>query len=419
MKKKIAAIGSLLTLILSGCALAHGASSTAYSSSVDDYASAPSKSTGSDDFTYAGNLVTGDLDIDGVLNEPEWSTDGILTIKYGENDRVTCKIYWGDKGITVGWVSLDQFISASTDYGNDQFVINSDDVEFYIDAKDNGGSGPQTDDYEFIIDAEGYAMLQVGGGKWWGPWSGVVDYATSIKGTLNNDSDIDTEWCAELFLPYDTLGFAKDSQVGVALGCRNKTTNLTTSDWYGWTPDPQVPSTYVPITKDGVKVAMVEGYTERAGSFAYDSGLYQSSVKNSLMTKNDASFTQGTLATNITIPSQSDDGIVFGLSASEDLYWESGASYYFFFLNIDGNALLGRVKNGVWSTLFTSAKVTEYAYNTTVTLKVSVVGDLITGYVNDHAYAAATDRNFLSGTGVGLRAGAAGTTFTDLAIANA
>jgi hypothetical protein len=207
--------------------------------------------------------------------------------------------------------------------------------------------------------------------------------------------------------------------VGVALGCRNKTTNLTTSDWYGWTPDPQVPSTYVPITKDGVKVAMVEGYTERAGSFAYDSGLYQSSVKNSLMTKNDASFTQGTLATNITIPSQSDDGIVFGLSASEDLYWESGASYYFFFLNIDGNALLGRVKNGVWSTLFTSAKVTEYAYNTTVTLKVSVVGDLITGYVNDHAYAAATDRNFLSGTGVGLRAGAAGTTFTDLAIANA
>jgi lysophospholipase L1-like esterase len=380
-----------------------------------DYASQNDKSSGNSDFTYPGNMVASDLKIDGVLDEEEWSDPDIFNCHFGENNRVSSKIFWGEKGLTVGFTLLDQFISASTNYSDSEFVINSDNVEFYIDTKHDGGNGPQTDDYEFLINPEGYAMLQVGGGKWWGPWSGVVDYAVSIDGTLNNDADDDISWSVELFLPYETFGFDQASTVGIAFGCRNKTTNLTTSDWFGWTPDPQIPNTYVAINQTGVQTEEIDNYMINSGTFIKNNdGNYTSSSANSLMTLSEVGFNQGTITATMNTPSFSDNGIVFGLSATDALFWESGASYYFFFINRDSNAFLGKVVNGTWNTIQVSSNVASFTTNKTINLRVVVVGNTIYGLIDDTVYITYTDSSFLTGTRIGLRAGAEGVTFSPL-----
>lgn len=380
-----------------------------------DYANQDSKVSGDSDFTYPGNMVASDLKIDGILDEEAWSNPDIFSCHFGENNRVTAKIFWGEKGLTIGFTLIDQFISASTNYSDSEFVINSDNVEFYIDTKNDGGNGPQTDDYEFLINPEGYAMLQVGGGKWWGPWSGVVDYAVSVDGTINNDADDDAFWSVELFLPYETFGFDQTSTVGIAFGCRNKTTNLTTSDWFGWTPDPQIPDTYVAINQTGVQTEEIDNYMINSGTFLKnDDGTYTASSANSLMTLSEVGFTQGTITATMKTPSFSDNGIVFGLSATDALFWESGASYYFFFINRDSNAFLGKVVNGTWNTIQVSSNVAGFATDKTVNLRVVIIGNTIYGLIDDTVYITYTDSSFLTGTRIGLRAGAEGVTFSSL-----
>lgn len=376
------------------------------------------KVTGTNDFTYPGNMVSADLTIDGILDEEEWFLESTFTTYYAADNRIMVKIYWGDKGITVGWVANDPYISASTNYNDEIFVINSDNVEFFIDTLNNGGPKCQEDDYQFNINPEGYAMLQVGGLAW-GSWSGVVDYAVYVKGTINDDSDIDEYWSVELFLPYETFGFTKDSTIGIAFGARNKMTHERYSDWRGWSlvPDPQIIDTYIPLTKDGIQIGQVEGYESNSGTFEITDEKIVSKRNNSIAIKRGASLTTGTISVDMVPNSNTDNGIVFNIDAPDNsFFWEDNVRYYFFFINMHGDAHLGKVANG-WKDLGIS-KLPNYNPLNKYNLKVVLSNNTIYCYVDDVLYITYKDDEYINASKLGLRAGGLNVEYTNFTYSN-
>lgn len=408
--KKISSI--LLTLlVLVGCSSSNSNSGNAFFDKIE----------GNDDFNQQGNMIQPDFAIDGVLDNEEWNNPN-LEINYGGTDlvpaQVNAKLYFGEVGLSVGFSVKDTMIAASQEYNNDQFVVNSDNVEFYIDCLNDKGAIAKTDDYTFLVNPEEFAEMRVGTGSYWGPWSGVVDYSVSVNGTINDDSDVDTGWSCELFLPYKTFGFTKDSVIGVAFGCRDKTSNLKTSEWAGWIPDPQIIDTYVSIDKKGIIKNSVGDYNIASGKYTYneETGEYTSQSSNSLAVHKTASMRNGTYSADMYIDKISgDNGIIFQVKESDTgLFWEgSGVRYYFFFINIHGEALLAKTNNGTWTHLRnTACSINTGDYNN---LKVVVNGNKITCFVNGVKVIEHTEALY-STIGVGLRSGIAGIKYKNMTV---
>lgn len=381
------------------------------------------KIEGNEDFEEPGNMVQADFSIDGILDNEEWNSPN-LEVNIGGTDlvpaTVNAKLYFGENGLTVGFIAKDTMISASQEYNNTQFVVNSDNVEFYIDCLNDKGQIAKPDDYTFLINPEEYAEMRVGTGSYWGPWSGVVDYAVKVDGTINDDSDVDVGWCCELFLPYKTFGFSKDSEIGIAFGCRDKTTNLKTSEWAGWIPDPQVIDTYVSITKDGIAKKTVGDYNIASGNFSYDSEnkIYTSGLSNSLAVHKEAQMRNGTYSADMYLDKiEGDNGIIFQVKENDTgLFWEgTGVRYYFFFINIHGEALLAKTNNGLWTHIKNvpcSVKLKDWN-----NLKVVVNNNKITCFLNGIRVIEHTEALY-STIGVGLRSGISGIKYKNIMVSD-
>lgn len=129
-----------------------------------------------------------------------------------------------------------------------------------------------------------------------------------------------------------------------------------------------------------------------------------------------AGFDRGTIEVSVTAGVKSDNGIILCLSATEGAYfWENEVSYYFFFLNVDGLAYLGRVENGNWLALKT-VPVPGYEVGKTYRIKTILDGTNISCYVDGKLYIAFSEHFFLPGTGFGLRAGASNATFENFTV---
>ena len=414
MIKKIFSI-SILTLVLTliGC------NSDSSNSFVD-------KITGNNDFMTPGNMEKSDFAIDGVLDNPEWENP-TLDISFGGTStcpaRTEAKVYFGDNGLSIGFLVYDTMISASTNYNDVQFVVNSDNVEFYIDTKNDKGQIAKSDDYAFLINPEEFAEMRVGTGSYWGPWSGVIDYAVKINdgGTLNNDSDTDTTWGCEIFLPYKTFGFTKEDTVGIAFGCRDKTTNLLTSEWAGWTPDPQIIDTYVSINKNGINVNEVNDYKMATGEMAYNSEteVYTTTSSRAIAVSKTQELINGTYSVDMLLPGElkGDNGLIFQVKPSDTgLFWEEkGCRYIFFFINKDGLAIMGLVNGGTWTELGNSQCM--YKLNDWNNLSVVVDGKKVQGYVNGNL-CISFERKLYETYGVGLRAGGSGVQYKNMTISD-
>lgn len=169
--------------------------------------------------------------------------------------------------------------------------------------------------------------------------------------------------------------------------------------------------------------SFVNLYTAKSGSFTKNkSGKYVATADNSLAIKNDCNFTHGTLSTTMIITSvASDNGIVFAVTDSENktTFWESGVSYYFFFVSRNGTAYLGKVTNGSWY-LCAETAIKGYVAGGTYEIAVSrdtsnEKYDVINCFVNDVQYVSYRDSAKLSGTAYGFRAGSNGVYYTDIA----
>ena len=130
-----------------------------------------------------------------------------------------------------------------------------------------------------------------------------------------------------------------------------------------------------------------------------------------------APFPYGTISADV-MNNGSDSGIVFGLSTIRNSFWEgAGVSYYFAFVSYQGILFLGRTVNGVWTTL-TYTDIIGYTADTTYNLKVLYRVDKIVLLLDDVPMLSYRADAPLSGTGWGIRAGAAGATISNIKISN-
>lgn len=131
----------------------------------------------------------------------------------------------------------------------------------------------------------------------------------------------------------------------------------------------------------------------------------------------DTPFPYGTISADV-MNNGSDSGIIFGLSSTQEQFWEgNGVSYYFAFINYDGILFLGRTVNGVWSTL-TYTDITGFSTAKTYNLKVLYRVDKMILFLDDVPMLYYRTDTPLEGTGWGIRMGVAGATISNIAISN-
>lgn len=176
--------------------------------------------------------------------------------------------------------------------------------------------------------------------------------------------------------------------------------------------DDSVKYDYTPEKVNFVCVNGNMSHEDGAGFGSYVAGDVGSFV---VTDKNSAPFPYGTFSVDLkTIPG-TDNGLVFGLSTDLDNFLEGrGVSYYYFFLNIEGYAYLGKSDNGVWSEL----RAVKYNFDAEEyqNLKVVFQGKKICCFVNNTLLFAVRDENVLDGTRFGLLAKGVGAAYKNVAI---
>ena len=147
-------------------------------------------------------------------------------------------------------------------------------------------------------------------------------------------------------------------------------------------------------------------FYQRSGQFVNNNGTLSTNVDGGLAWITNAEFTTGTFSADVTASRSSDTGLVFGASNPVDARWEE-QPYYFFFVNVNNDALLAGPING-WTTIASGGNVSQYLnpYGQPNNLKVEVLdGYVIKCYVNGHLVieAVAPENARLTGTYAGVR----------------
>lgn len=164
---------------------------------------------------------------------------------------------------------------------------------------------------------------------------------------------------------------------------------------------------------DSVKYDYDVSFTTRGGRWTEDEGVFTSASANSLAVNTSTPFRYGTYSCFIKPNSSTDNGLVFCFSGNGS--WESGNSYYFFFLDRNGGAYLGKVSNGVWSEV-SRVVIGQISSSRFYELKVVLLGNKILCYVDDEMIFGVKDNSLLPGSGYGIRAGGTGVVIRDIAI---
>ena len=162
---------------------------------------------------------------------------------------------------------------------------------------------------------------------------------------------------------------------------------------------------------------MMYDYKIVYGTFAADgTDKVRSRSANSLAVHKTGAFTYGVMEATVQLSgTPADSGIVFALTeSSASTYWESGASYYFFFVSRSGTAYLGRVLNG-WS-VCAEKRIEDFDAAGTYRLRIERDDTGISCYVDDEFYMLYTETTPLSGDKYGLRAGTADVRYSDVEV---
>jgi hypothetical protein len=157
--------------------------------------------------------------------------------------------------------------------------------------------------------------------------------------------------------------------------------------------------------------------TSKNGDCTVENGVYTATTGSSIYANMDASapFPYGTISADI-MNNGSDSGIVFGLSANSNTFWEgAGVSYYFAFVSFEGVLFLGRTVNGAWSSI-TYTDITGFDASATYNLKVLYRVDKIVIFLDGVPMLQFRTDEPLTGTGWGIRTGIAGAKISNLQI---
>jgi hypothetical protein len=159
--------------------------------------------------------------IDGILDEQQWVTADIISVKYHKpgipsNTIVSVKMLWDEQYVYIGAESNDSNLIALHDT-RDSHVWQDDCIELYFDTEieENRHSltyfeidiNPKNTIFDaFFVNYHDYSELNR-----IGPCEMVtglkLDMKTciTIKGTINNSADIDDGWTLEMAIPANQL----------------------------------------------------------------------------------------------------------------------------------------------------------------------------------------------------------------------
>ena len=134
----------------------------------------------------------------------------------------------------------------------------------------------------------------------------------------------------------------------------------------------------------------------------------------------DTEFEAGTIEWTMTT-NGGDNGIIFGLEGESMDFWENGDRYYFVFANNNtGEMLLAKTGEGLGWCWMKAMPIPNFQKNATVDMKIEYDGD---GHIKIYGNGALVydycDGKPLTGTRVGLRAGGANVTYTNINITTA
>lgn len=230
--------------------------STSSEDRYEDYVS--DKLPGNDQFDYEGNYAAPELKIDGKGDDAQWATVSTLAT-FGHDGAATVKVYRGESAIFFLFEVKDPILLTEGET-NDDAVTRSDSIEIYIDTLADGGSKPQSDDYQINLGIHGKTRIMQGSGSGWGNWNGLIDYEVALNGTLNDGTTAnDVGYSVEVMIPYSQINIEKDDTIGLSFGQVDKFGSGASSgsdwDWYGWSygfvwREPQTPDNYVLFDKD-------------------------------------------------------------------------------------------------------------------------------------------------------------------------
>jgi len=200
-------------------------------------------------------------------------------------------------------------------------------------------------------------------------------------------------------------------------------------DFMGWYKDGKLYDWNTPVTSNITLKAIWKGNYSgvtldfyAVGSMNYSNGTYTTTGPSMVITSK-KKFIGGTIEVDVKATTASDNGIILGLTAeSNSLFangWEGeGIEFYNFFVSRAGKAYLGRSRQteyiGGWACVG-EAEIENYNINNTYRLKVVMDGTTLMCYVNDELYIVFSEYNFMVGR-FGLRAGAAGVTFSNFSV---
>ncbi len=283
--------------------------------------------------------------------------------------------------------------------------------------------------YFFFIDANNNARLGKTGTSSTGSptWSNcgekpITGFVRGINHTLKveyNGSRIKCYVDGELYINFVDNAGLTGTKYGFRSGLANNIVyskvNCQSTDVapdMGDIPDDQIPED-----------AMIRDYQIASGQYSYVEGDKMVSTSgNSLAVSKTGSFEKGVLEIDVLIPetlTTGDHGIVFGLTkASSETFWESGSSYYFFFIDANNNARLGRVgptAADAWANC-AEAPIVGFTRGITHTLKIEKDESFILCYVDGELLLTYGDSSPLNGVSYGMRAGGEGVIYSNVKI---
>lgn len=189
----------------------------------------------------------------------------------------------------------------------------------------------------------------------------------------------------------------------------------------GWFSDGKEYDFSAPVTKNITiqalweKVYSSDLYIAMGAPTVKENGFVSGNGAN-ILANTTQGFDRGSIEVTVSSSTPSDSGIIFCLENNgSSTFWESNVSYYFFFVNIEGSAYLGKVDNGKWSALKV-LPIDGFVQGESYTIKVILNGTDIYCYVNGELYIGYSEIRFLTGGGFGLRTGAAGVSFTNFKV---
>lgn len=148
--------------------------------------------------------AAGPIAVDGHLDEPSWGTAQVIDQfafpwwTEGAKDSTQARLLWDDVHLYVAFTAHDPHISATLTE-RDSPVSRDDCVEVFI-APD---TSRVTSYFNFEFNALGTILDRSPHAERSAAWNGAgVQVAIDIAGTLNDETDQDTLWTAEIALPF-------------------------------------------------------------------------------------------------------------------------------------------------------------------------------------------------------------------------